>query len=238
MARLEFTDLELEGLGAIRTLSDLFRANHRSGGAQSGEEVVLTDDRGHKLVFQGEDLVFSGGVFTGGTVATILITNGDDEVYVEASNVDREAVSLFTALDENDDTHSMFVNSVLTGNDRIALPDVGGTTVDGGKGHDVIVGGDGADTMSGSQGRDRMTGNGEMDFFNFFKRSGKDSITDFDAKGGFGQQDLIITTEATFDDAKFVRSGQDTLIDFAGKDSLLLIGVKRTQVDESDFLLV
>jgi Ca2+-binding RTX toxin-like protein len=235
MAKVLFTDLELEGFGALRTLADLFRADHRGSGVQTGDEVVFTDDRGHKLVFEGDDLTFSGGVFTG-TIDAIRITQGDGDIYVEATNVDRDAATVFAALDEDDNTHSMFLKAVLDGKDTIVLSDVDGITINGGRGNDVIVGGDGQDSLFGSFGRDRLTGNGDMDFFSFSKRSGKDVVTDFDAKGGFGQQDLIATTEAMFDNARIVRSGDDTLIDFAGKDSLLLRDVKRSQIDENDFL--
>ena len=119
MAKVVFTDLELEGFGAIRTLGDLFHGDKRGGAAQSGETVVLTDDRGHKLVFEGEGLVFDGSALTAGTVDRILITDGDDEIYVEATNVDRSAVDLYAALDSDDFTSTMFNNSVLTGKDTM-----------------------------------------------------------------------------------------------------------------------
>lgn len=238
MARLEFTDLELEGFGAIRTLADLFRAHTRSGGVQSGDEVVFTDDRGHKLVFQGDDLVFTGGAFTGGTIDTILITNGDDEVYVETTNVNRDAMTVFAELDEADNTHLMFVNAVLDGKDDIVSLTEDSVSLMGGRGNDVITGADGRDSLFGDQGKDRLTGNGEMDFFFFFKSCKKDVVTDFDARGGFGEQDLIGTTQDMFDKAKIVRSGDNTIIDFAGKDSLVLLDVKKSQIDENDFLFI
>jgi hypothetical protein len=59
---------------------------------------VLTDNQGHHLVFRGDDLVFEGGVFTGGTVSQVLITNSADEIYVNAQNVNREAVKRWRRL--------------------------------------------------------------------------------------------------------------------------------------------
>jgi hypothetical protein len=234
MAKVVYTDLELEGFGAIRTMSDMFRADHRGGTAQTGDEVFLTDDRGHKLVFQGEGLVFDGSTFTAGTVDTILITNGDDEVYVQATRIKRDAVDLFTALDSDDFTDTMFNKAVNAGKDTYTASN-DGVTMFTGKGNDVLIGKDGFDTLYGFKGNDRLTGGGDQDFFEFFKGDGKDVITDFDAKGGFGNQDFIITTAKMFQGADIEKSGKDTLIDFAGKDEILLLNVKPGQIDENDF---
>lgn len=236
MAKLKFTNLELEGIAPLRTLTDLFHADKRFGEAQSGGEVVLTDDRGHQLVFRGEGLVFAGGVFTGGTVDRILVTNAEGEVYADATKVNRDAVDLFKALDKNDDTRSMFTKVVLNNKDTIIASDEG-MTINGGNGNDVMIGGDGIDAIFGDRGNDRLTGNDDMDIFMFFKGEGKDVITDFDPSGGFGRQDFIGTTSRMFDNAEIEKSGKkNTLIDFAGKDDILLLGVKPKQIDESDFM--
>jgi Ca2+-binding RTX toxin-like protein len=233
MAKIVYTNLALEGFAAIRTMSDMFRAETRSGAAQEGDEVVFTDTRGHKLVFQGEGLVYNGSVFTGGTVKTILITNGDDEDYVRATKVNRDAVDLYTALDSDDFTDTMFTQVVNTGKDTYVSSD-DGPLVSAGKGNDTMIGGDGRDGLSGNKGNDRLTGGGDSDFFVFSKRDGKDVITDFDARGGGLEQDYIFTTEAMIEGAEFRKSGKNTLIDFAGKDEILLLNVKPNQVDESD----
>ena len=127
--------------------------------------------------------------------------------------------------DSGDDT--------LTGDDGVngLYGLAGADRLDGRGGDDILVGGSGDDTMTGGLGDD---------VFVFADGHGNDTITDFLAGAAGG--DVIdlrrLTAAGSFIDvmAAAVQIGGDTVIDFGDGNSIALLGVDSTQLEEQDFL--
>ncbi len=85
-----------------------------------------------------------------------------------------------------------------------------------------------------------MTGGAGDDTFVFADDHGRDTITDFVAGAAGG--DVIdlrrLTAAASFTDvmAAAAQIGDDTVIDFGDGNSIALLGVDATQLEEQDFL--
>jgi Ca2+-binding RTX toxin-like protein len=107
-------------------------------------------------------------------------------------------------------------------------------------GADTLDGRGGDDTLEGGSGDDTMTGGLGDDSFVFADGHGNDTITDFVA--GAASSDVIdlrrLTAAASFTDvmAAAAHVGEDTVIDFGDGDSITLLGVDSTQIEEQDFL--
>jgi Ca2+-binding RTX toxin-like protein len=236
MAKLRYFDTPVDTFAGIRTFESFFNAPTKSLVTHTETKAVFTDANGHQLIFVGTGLAYEDFTITGGTVAKVTIANAEGDAFVQVLKVSRDAALLFDAL-ATDGVQSMFDSKILNGNDTIFGSDVGGESLFGRKGNDTIIGGDQQDSIAGERGKDKLTGGGAGDFFFFSKRDGSDVITDFDAKGGFGKQDLIFVSHDMFDDAKIRKSGSDdTLIDFGHGDTLTLRGVKPAEIDDTDFV--
>lgn len=107
-------------------------------------------------------------------------------------------------------------------------------------GADTLDGRGGDDTLEGGSGDDTMTGGLGDDSFVFADGHGNDTITDFVAGAASGDVlDLRrLTAAASFTDvmAAAAQVGEDTVIDFGDGDSITLLGVDSTQIEEQDFL--
>ncbi|WPN49562.1 peroxidase family protein [Pseudomonas sp. P8_241] len=127
-------------------------------------------------------------------------------------------------------------DTLLGGNDN--------DTLLGGIGNDFIDGGNGNDRVTGGAGNDTMVASGGNDIFLFSAGFGVDQITGFDANPGQGGQDRLDISGFNITAATFVGNvtiadvGADTLISFAGADSIRLVGVgDATTITTTDFIL-
>jgi hypothetical protein len=100
-------------------------------------------------------------------------------------------------------------------------------------GRDHLIGRGGVDILNGGGGRDILTGGTDNDLFVFVAGHGKDRITDFDAIGGPGFQDLI--GRAFADVENITASGNNTVIDFGDGDVVTLLNVSSAQISAEDF---
>ncbi|MNN57443.1 Lipase precursor [compost metagenome] len=113
----------------------------------------------------------------------------------------------------------------------------------GGIGADFIDGGNANDTVTGGAGNDVMVASSGNDIFLFAAGFGADQIIGFDAAPAGGQDRLDISafniTAATFNTSVTIADvGADTLLSFAGADSIRLVGVAdATTVTATDFIL-
>jgi Ca2+-binding RTX toxin-like protein len=135
------------------------------------------------------------------------------------------------------------------GND-IMDGDAGNDLLNGGAGNDFVFGGEGADVMIGSTGNDVLdgdTGNDRMagglgnDRFDFDSGDGDDIVTDFTAGGTLDRLDL---RNAAFDfrtladvQARATDIVSGVRIDLGNGDSVILVGVRESQLTAGDFIL-
>ena len=98
---------------------------------------------------------------------------------------------------------------------------------------DTLVGSDAGNFLRGDGGSDMMTGGAGSDTFQFNSGFGEDTITDFDANGGAGNQDFI---RGNFDDATVTQDGDDTVLDFGNGDVLTLLDVSAADISAEDFV--
>lgn len=108
----------------------------------------------------------------------------------------------------------------------------------GGSGNDTLVGNAVANRLDGGAGNDTLTGNGGNDVFVY--EGGADTITDFAAGGGGGDQ-IDLTAFNTIGDLSAVlalatTSGNDTVIDFGGGNTLTLKNVLPGDLASNDFI--
>ncbi|WP_223413549.1 MULTISPECIES: peroxidase family protein [unclassified Pseudomonas] len=129
------------------------------------------------------------------------------------------------------------------GNDTL-LGGAANDTLLGGIGDDFIDGGTGNDTVTGGAGNDMMVASSGNDIFMFSAGFGVDQIIGFDANAGGGGQDRLDISAMNITAATFAGSvtiadvGADTLVSFAGADSIRLVGVAdATTVTATDFIL-
>jgi subtilisin-like proprotein convertase family protein len=125
-------------------------------------------------------------------------------------------------------------NDILVGDDA-------GNALSGAAGDDILIGAAGDDMLDGGAGDDTLFGGAGNDLFVFTDGGDADAIGDFTA--GAGVDDVIDLTGVTainsfadvVDNATLV--GNDTVIDFGGGDSVLLIGVDPGDLHSDDFLV-
>lgn len=199
--------------------------------ADPSRVVVRDADTGARMIFEGEGLKVRGDAIVRGTLEGVEgFAKGGRPVF-DVSKFELNIRAL-----ENDSIPALFQSfsesiferplKVLGSNGR---DDLNGTTKD-----DVMFGRGGDDQFSAGAGNDRMTGGAGNDVFDFVLDQGRDVITDFDANGRLGNQDLL---GGSFIDVTSVeQKGRDTVIEFESGDRFVLADVKATQIDESDFL--
>lgn len=120
------------------------------------------------------------------------------------------------------------------GNDWIA-GGRGRDTVLGEAGHDNIYGGAGQDTINGGSGRDWIAGGSGCDTFVFERGGHRDTIVDF--RNGKDVVDLSgFSAIEGFDDITVHEGWYGAKIELGDGDSLFLLGVRKGQLDASDFI--
>ncbi len=126
------------------------------------------------------------------------------------------------------DTHGSGTSGpIVTYVDVADLPTAeasGSDTLDGGKGDDLLVGGGGDDILTGGQGND---------VFLFNAGDGDDRITDFQNHDTIRFEGIAGVDD--FSDLTLTRVGHDTLITWGAGDSILVEGIRPSQLHAADF---
>ncbi|MDO6965724.1 PQQ-dependent sugar dehydrogenase [Rhizobium alvei] len=116
----------------------------------------------------------------------------------------------------------------------------GNDTFYGGVGGDHLDGGADNDHLNGGLGSDRLTGGTGEDVFVFNARSGRDTITDFDAVGSVHDRidlsALAAITDLTDLKADHLTVKGDDLVITAGEVSIRLLDVSKADLDRGDFI--
>ena len=121
------------------------------------------------------------------------------------------------------------------GNDQI-FGGQGADDLDGERGNDSLFGGAGNDLLNGGSGDDLLTGGEGNDIFEFYRSSGRDTITDF--TNGQDRLDLDglgrAAVEALIAGARQI--GSDTVLDLGGGAQITLQNFRVADLDLADFV--
>lgn len=109
-------------------------------------------------------------------------------------------------------------------------------------GNDRLSGGAGGDVLNGGAGKDKLTGGADADIFEFVTGFGRDTITDFDARGS--DHDILDLSgvasldnfQQLLDDHRIYQSGNSVVINAAKGDVIVLKNVDIADLTASDFL--
>jgi Ca2+-binding RTX toxin-like protein len=204
--------------------------NNLSGGG--GDDVFLLDRSG----FGNGANILDGGLgfdqvqvtandafirFSGGFDASNSIEQ------IDASGVTGTIVNIF----QSNVVHDFSSTTIL--GDVIVRGSTGADTIIGSSGNDNIEGSVGNDQIAGGVGDDLLTGGVGADIFVFDAGFGSDTITDFE--GGLDSLDFT-GTGLTFNDLSISQVGTDTVIDDGLGNTITLIGITATTIDQNDFL--
>jgi len=156
------------------------------------------------------------------------------------------ATSWASGGDSTGDSFSGFENVTGSSNADHLIGDHSANTITGGAGNDrlegnggadTLTGGAGDDTLKGQGGNDTLIGEGGNDLFVFDDGNGDDIINDF----------VINTDDIDFSDlstlnnysdvtSNAVQSGSNTVIDTGSDNSVTLLGVDLSLLDQDDFV--
>lgn len=219
-------------LGKYGDLLDFFNPTKIAFHDFNSEHVRYVDTQGgESIMIRGDDLdVNKHGVITSGVVNEIDFNDKQNHPLIEVTNIGFDVQTLSSAFQKNG--LNGLLDLALSGNDTIT----GSLIADyiyGGPGKDTIDGGPGTDRIEGGKGNDTLTGGKQSDQFIFHAGDGKDTITDFDAKGGHLAQDYIKTDLTSYE---VHHSHGNTVVDFGGGDSITLLHVAAKDFDAGDFI--
>ncbi|MET3441048.1 Ca2+-binding RTX toxin-like protein [Variovorax paradoxus] len=185
------------------------------------------------------------GIDTLNTVENIIGSQGNDIIVVNGGTnfIDGQGGNdIISAGGGNDVVLGGAGNDTLNG-------DAGNDTLTGGLDSDTVNGGAGNDTIvaTAGDGNDTMDGGTGNDIFVFVAGFGNDTIIGFDASpNGGNAQDRLDISALGINAGNFAANvsitdlGADTLIEFEGLESILLMGVNgvgANTVTQADFLL-
>jgi Ca2+-binding RTX toxin-like protein len=219
-------------LGKYGELDSFYNPN-KIGLERAKDSIVIYNDSdgGEKIKIMGSDLsVNKLGLITAGTVTDVTFSSKNTSPLLKVEDVDIDAKT-FVGILKKQGVEAAY-EFALSGNDVITGSLIS-DSIYGGGGKDTIKAGAGVDHIEGGKGNDRLSGEAQSDHFIFGVGDGKDTITDFDAVGGALAQDYIDTDLTPL---TIKQSGVNTIIDFGGGDTITLLGVKASDVGDSDFI--
>lgn len=234
MAKLQYFDLLGDGSNLSSLYSEQMMDLEDEPSTTETAKFFDSETSG-EIVFKGSEFSYVEGNISAGTVKSIQFLDSEGEKFAILKNLDADAVTLMNLMRGETGIDGMILE-LFKGDDIIFGSDKSDYLLFGtGKGNDTINGGAGVDEIGGGKGKDVLTGGKGNDFFEFFKGDGKDVITDFDAKGGEGKQDLILETFESRKDIKIEKHGHDVVIDFGDGSTLTLLDTKRSDISMDDF---
>lgn len=219
-------------LGQYGELDSFYNAG-KIGLERAKDTIVIYNDSdgGEKIKIIGTDLsVNKAGLITSGTVTDVTFSSKSTAPLLKVEDIDINA-KIFAGVLKKEGVEAAY-EFTLSGND-VFTGSLISDSIYGGAGKDTIKAGSGIDHVEGGKGNDRLTGGAQSDHFIFDAGDGKDTLTDFDAVGGALAQDYIDTDLTPL---TIKQSGDNTIIDFGGGDTITLIGVKASDVGDSDFI--
>jgi Ca2+-binding RTX toxin-like protein len=209
------------------------RADRLTG--SNWDETIYGRGGNDRLDGKGGNDVLIGG----GGNDTYIVNSRLDDVQEQANQgTDKVLASVNFSLAGDQAVENM----TLTGKKNIdATGNNSANVLTGNSGNNTINGLAGADRLDGGKGNDVLTGGTDSDRFVFKTGYGRDSITDFDAKGGdHDRLDLSgLKSIEGFADLKadhMVQHGTSVVIDGANGDTITLEHAKLGDLGASDFI--
>ncbi|MEO8244710.1 MAG: hypothetical protein ABI832_20665 [bacterium] len=196
----------------------------------SARNATFGDLNGAGITINGSGLTYSGTSIAGGTATTVTIFNSNGSPLISVTGAAYDAAKIADVLLVQQNTFPLF-----SGDDKVdgsSHRDI----IAGGNGNDTVHGGDGADLIAGMNGRDKLYGDAGRDMFVFVpNNSGVDKIMDF-TDTNHKSDDLIVVKKALYADMIVSQSGQNVVLDFGGKGSLVIVGANADQIGADDFM--
>lgn len=202
-----------EAFGDYGQLETTYDMENLDLSTSSRRRAAYEDGDGDSIVLSGEDFRYRRGELRGGTVEKVQF-DGDGNVLMTIAGGEFGAKAASNALLGNNGIRG-FLQFLYSADDK-------------------LLGSDRSDIIYGAGGHDRLTGGLGNDWFLFGHGDGKDVVTDFDAAGGPGAQDLI---RPFSEDYEVKDAGDDTVIDFGNGDTLTLLGIDSSEISAEDFMV-
>jgi Ca2+-binding RTX toxin-like protein len=224
--------------GAMNDMMDLgyFYSGQMALTLHSGTSASFIEDgHGSNLItLSGEDFAYESLDIVSGEVDTVTFADAHGKAIISFDKLHLHLSQLPDLNDSGSFDANAFTILALRGNDRI-VASTGDDMIYSGGGDDIIFAGAGDDWISGGHGNDRMTGGKGADFFEAKIGGGHDVVTDFDAIGKDGSQDLLSIDASSFWARK---SGHDVVVHFGDQgDTVTLLNVDRATFSWADVSL-
>ena len=223
--------------GVVRT-----EAGQTAYSGNMNNDTVVNDGvlRGSILLGDGQDMIDTrGGVITG----SIVGGNGDDILVTDSANY-----KLVEDVDGGRDTVKSTVSYTLSANVEV-LKLIGSANIDGtggiaddslvgNAGNNNLAGGSGFDVLFGGKGNDVMSGGSDSDRFHFATGGGHDTITDFAQMEDRVDLSAWLGVNSFTEVMDHAHDQNDGVLIRAGQDSLLILGLSKAELTNSDFVFV
>jgi Ca2+-binding RTX toxin-like protein len=205
----------------------------------STTSVIAELDNIEELSFNvggGTNAVFMNGDFTGIlNPATLTVTGGGGTDTVDVTALTSAHRVVLQSGSGRDNAVGGLGDDVLSGG-------AGSDTLIGGAGNDTLNGGDGSDVLTGGVGDDVLVVSSGNDTIIVAAGFGNDKVTNFDANGGAGAQDLIdvsalgLTAADLGGAITWAADGADLLVTIDTDGTLRLVNGASANISASDFL--
>jgi Ca2+-binding RTX toxin-like protein len=222
-------------------IGEEFDVAFENTGTEFGPEAALNEDGGVSVSYQSlDETVIRTFDFVSSDAIDTIGTRFEDTLFGSSENdiLDGRSGSdlIIAGLGDDDLVGNSGDDTIFAGADN--------DTLDGGTGHDLLFGeaGDdilnggilfGRDTLDGGAGDDTLTGGSANDTFVFGENSGNDTITDFARNSNVID---LTALDLALEDLTITQNGDNTVIELDADNSITLLNIDATTIDENDFL--
>ena len=196
----------------------------------SSTEFIFQNADGDTVTVTGTGFVYSSGRPTGGTITSVVVTNGPDTLFT-VNQFNNEALKPFADAIFDRDTFGAMV-LLLDGADQLLGSTEGNDLGGYSPGNDIVAGDQGDDFIKGDEGNDQIDGGDGFDTLayieSYYDKTAKKGITVDTAKGtvkdSWGNKDSFTGIEAVWgskhDDKMKGDSGFNQFAGLRGKDKI------------------
>ncbi|MGV3550615.1 hypothetical protein [Rhizobium sp.] len=229
MVKVTYTGL----LGSYQYLTDSYSTGAFELQTPTDKKAIFIDGlMATRVVFGGKGFDFDGDAPVSGKIKSVTFENAEGADFVKVSGGEFKLKQLVDIL--VDDGVEALIKKLCAGKDTVTGSGVADPLYGYG-GNDTLIGGKAEDLINGGKGNDTLTGGNGPDMFVFYRGADKDTITDFDAKGGEGRQDFLYMNQVLSFTEREIKGG--IVVDFGQGDEVTLLGVTKHDFSRADILL-